>query len=828
MDRLRKNGGWIQLLILAMSLFMATPVLARERVINLEVAYKKVCFAGKCRTGIAVNNQIPAPTLHFKQGDHVTINVFNRLHEETAIHWHGLLVPWQMDGVLGVSQKGIRPGSVFHYQFPLLQAGTYWYHSHAALQEQLGLYGAIVIDPPKPSPYHYTKDYVVVLSDWSNTDPEQLFANLKKDGNYYSPRLPLQPSLSHFLHDYRYANAQEKQLLIRDYQMMQTMRMGIYDFSDIAYDAFLLNGRTVSNPWRARVRVGDVVRLRFIGAAANTIFHVKLPNTTMQMVQIDGNDVIPHEVTDFRIAPGETYDVLVTIKNSQPTIIYAASADTLGAAIGALITSSQQVVNYAQVTPFPEPPPVTREMMGAMHTDTASRQMPQTMMHDHHIMGMHHTAEHHSSVQTGMTMQHAMRMPTEPSIIGDTIDAPYSTHSHMNPTQMMGGSSKYHDLKAAVKTNDPDRPIKGIINMELFGYMNRFIWFINGKPEYEAQPIMLEPGQRYRLIFINNSMMHHPMHIHGHWFILRNGHGTYDPLLHTIDVPPGGTIIADIDTDASGQWMFHCHFLYHMFAGMSRILQYTSLIDIIKGDALPQNIISNTSYVNRPIVRVDKRPIDIGLVEHPEPHHQHMYFATLLEFGEDPYHNVQRITYKGLYGYDYNKIELFTNDAEFESGKVANADIDLFYWHLISQFWAVKGGANYFYRPAKKPYWQPGIGIEGLLPYFIETDVRGYYHSGSTKLDIELSRDTQITDNGFLRIAIRSIIASKRVTSAAIGSGLNQMRYIVRPYYRVMPGLTINLEFEHQQDYGSFNSLQKKFGESTNSNTLTVGFSALF
>nr|MBN5937490.1 multicopper oxidase domain-containing protein [Legionella anisa] len=277
-----------------------------NHVINLVVGYKTVYFAGKARKAIAVNNQIPAPTLHFKEGDRVTINVANHLDKGTAIHWHGLLVPWQMDGVEGVTQREIPPGSSFRYQFTLEQSGTYWYHAHAGLQEQQGLYGAFLIDPPMPPKYHYTKDYVVVLSDWSNTKPEQILANLKKDGGYYGPRFPLQPSLVKFIHDYRKASKEERQKLLDDYKMMQQMRMSIYDINDVAYDAFLLNGHPKSNPWTTPVKVGDTVRLRFIGAGGNTIFRVKIPGTTMQMVHVQGNDVKPYTINDFTIAPGET------------------------------------------------------------------------------------------------------------------------------------------------------------------------------------------------------------------------------------------------------------------------------------------------------------------------------------------------------------------------------------------------------------------------------------------------------------------------------------------------------------------------------------------
>lgn len=884
-----------------------------KRTVDLVIAYKMVNFAGKWRRAIATNDQIPAPTLRFKEGDHVTLNVYNHLDKPTAIHWHGMLVPWQMDGVEGVNQKSIPPGGVFHYQFTLHQRGTYWYHAHAGVQEQEGLYGAFIIDPPnKSTPYRYTKDYVVVLSDWSNTPAERVLTNLKKDGDYYSPRFPLQPSLMKFLHDYRKADSEERKKLIDDYKMMQQMRMSIYDISDVAYDAYLLNGQSKSCPWTAQVNVGDVVRLRFIGAPASTIYRVKIDGAKMEMVHVQGNDVKPYPIDDFSIAPGETYDVLVRIQKRRPYVIYAESIDTLGKAYGALVTDPKQPIDYQQVMPFPEPLPVTRDMMANMmmsgmdhgsmkmnmdetmpmehqqtttqssmnstsngsmdkmpanhakqetmsgkmknedsnhdaHSSMGSMQMNADMKMDHdmpmkssdmHSMGTmeEKTSSHagqmavaaHRQMKGGMkmdhgvSMDHSMKMPTEPTIIGDTISQPGSFQATTLGT-------KYQNLTAAVKTNDADKPVDGIIRMELFGYMDRFIWFINGLPEYKAKPILIEPNKRYRIIFTNNSMMRHPMHIHGHWFILRNGHGTYDPLLHTIEVPPGATAVADIDTDASGQWFFHCHHLYHMMTGMSRVFQYSTLIEIVKGTTQPQSYSANTAYINRPIVREDEvMPIDTSLVHHPMAHPTGLWLANFLDIGEDPFNNVQEFTFKGLYGPDYHKLEIYSDDAEINKGKIENADVDIFYWHLISQFWAIKGGTNYVYRPSKKPYWQPGIGIEGVMPFFIDTNVRSYYHNGSAKLDVELSRDTQITNNFLIRLGVRSILASKTVPIDEVGRGLNQMRYIIRPYYRLMPGFFIFTEYEHDQDYGVFKNIRRAEGESGSENTLTFGVSILF
>lgn len=895
---IHQNRGYSYAILLAVLLWVSTSALGAtaptEQCINLVVSYKVVNFGGLSRKAIAVNNQIPAPTLHFKQGDHVTINVYNHLDCGTTIHWHGILIPWQMDGVDHVTQRAIPPWGVFHYKFTLMQSGTYWYHAHSEAQEQDGLYGAFVIDPPQSPSYRYTKDYVVVLSDWSNCGGEKVLANLKKDGDYYSTKFPLQPSLMKFWCDYRKASCEERKNIIDDYKMMQQMRMSIYDISDVAYDAYLLNGKTKYCPWTVPVNVGDVVRLHFIGAAGSTIYRIKIPGVTMQMVHVQGNDVKPYTVNDFTIAPGETYDVLVRIEKNCPYIIYGESIDTFGKVYGALVTDPTQPIPYQQVIPFPEPKPVTRDMMdnmmsgmdhGAMDmNNSSSMMMPKRKMpmvhHDMKSMKMDEVQTmkmsgmksksikesmgkmgHAKASQTSesmkmgsnmnhdMSMDHSMdmNMPTEPAIISDCICLPTKISTMMNMNHQKGMSmdqmtmrqyvlcsdmtmgTKYQDLMAAVPTNNPDKPVDGVIRMELFGYMDHFIWFINGLPEYKAKPIIIEPGKRYRIIFVNSSMMRHPMHIHGHWFILRNGHGSFDPLLHTIEVPPGATAVADIDADASGQWFFHCHHLYHMMAGMARVFQYSTIIDVAECDAKPEHQLLPLTYANRAIVREDELlPLDHSLIHHPMGHHQGFWFASFLDLGEDPFHHVQKITFKGLYGSDYNKLELFTNDAEVNYGKIENADLDIFYWHLINQFWAIKGGANYFYRPAKTPYWQPGIGIEGLMPYFIDTNIRTYYHLGSTKLDAELSRDTQITNNFFVKTGIRGILATKTVTEDEVGNGLNLMRYIVRPYYRVAPGFNIFMEYEHEHDYGAFKTIQYREGSPTSEDTVTFGVAFLF
>ncbi len=517
-------------------LFTTYSASAAHSVVNLTISAKDVNYTGVTRPAIAVNDQIPGPILHFKEGDQVTIHVHNLLKQGTTIHWHGVLVPWQMDGVDGVSQLAIPPNSTFDYQFTLHQAGTYWYHAHTGLQEQEGLYGAFIIDPRQPSSYRYQEDKVIILSDWSNTPAQQILDHLK---TAKANKSPATTNPSH----------------------AQQMVMSPEDNSDVTYDAYLLNGHPPKNPWTSSVKVGDTLRLRFIGAAASTIYRVSIPDTKLQVVHVQGNDVKPYFVSDFIIAPGETYDVLVKITKDQPYVIHAESIDQRGTAIGVLLSHPQQAI-----------PSVIQD-----------------------------------NVVVKQRMQ-PMNMPMSAAAENTVAPPGDASQSHLTT------GTSYQTLTAAEKTNDPNKPITSVIHMRLSGRMDGYVWLINGLSEQQAKPILIQPGKRYRLIFTNSSMMDHPMHLHGHWFILRNGHGSYDPLLHTINVPPNATVVADVDADASGQWFFHCHNLYHMAAGMARIFRYTTLLAIANKTQKPEKEIHSGNYINRPIIRVDTLPINSALI----------------------------------------------------------------------------------------------------------------------------------------------------------------------------------------------------------------------
>ena len=810
---MQAQQGYIKKTVYYLLLFLftiASPgIQAKNSTVNLTIAYKRVHFAGKYVRAIAVNNQIPGPTLHFKQGDHVTINVYNHIDRGTSIHWHGIILPWNMDGVDGITQKAIPPGGVFHYKFTLHQYGSYWYHAHSELQEQEGVYGGIIIDPPKQH-LHYNKDFSIVLSDWNNTNPNKVYANLKKEGDFYAINKPMQPSLRQFFRDDHAAKTpQAKQQIRNAYKMMQTMRMSIYDISDVSYDAFLLNGHPATNPWTNQVKVGDIVRLRFIGAGANTSFQVKIPGASMQIIQVDGNNIKPYRVNYFTIAPGETYDVLIKITKNKPYIIYTESTDGLGVALGALLTQTNQKENYAAIKPFPKPKPIMMHSMpmsgpmsSASHAEMKGTvtQKSQSGMIMNHTMGMPNTInkqQHQKSMShaAGHTITTGYKKKSQKNSTHSKVDHTKKNNNHKNPDSL-SSPSKYDPMQSITKTNNPHQSVH-VINMNLGGFMDRYIWFLNGVPFYKAKPIMIQHGQWYRIIFTNDTMMNHPMHIHGHWFILRNGHGAYDPKLHTIDVPPGATIVADLHADQSGQWFFHCHNLLHMKAGMANIFRY---------EETPQ-----TAF--------------IGLYGHKNI----KWFSTSeLELSADFFNNTYEGSLNTLIGSDYNKLQLNAEDTEIKNGAIENANMDIFYWRLISQFWAVKGGVNYVYRPANTPYIQPGIGIEGLLPYFIQTDIRAYLHNGSAKLDMQFARNTQLTHHLFLKLSIDSLFATKTVRQDEIGSGLNSLQWIIQPYYQLNPNLALYLQYQHHNNYGVLKNILTEDNKSTSDNSYSIGLSLLF
>ncbi|MGH1427855.1 MAG: copper resistance system multicopper oxidase [Arenicella sp.] len=638
---------------------------------DLNVGYTAVNFTGKTRQATTVNNSLPAPVLRWKQGDTVTLNVHNNLAEDSSIHWHGIILPSNMDGVPGMSFAGIKPGESYQYQFTLNQSGTYWYHSHSGFQEQTGVYGAIVVDPIDPEPYAYDRDYVVLLSDWSDTKPSKIFANLKKLPHIYNMN-------ERTLRDWQREVSEKGFNAVRaDRAMWGQMRMSDRDISDVtgATYTFLMNGQTPAQGWYGKFNKGEKILLRFINGSAMTFFDIRIPGLKMTVVASDGQYIQPVSVDEFRIGVAETYDVIVEPSTEQAYTLFCQSIDRSGYARGTLAPHPDMA---AQIPEMDESPILSHTDMGMSHGNHGSHGANESssctpehaamghctiseQAHDHGSHSTNHHANHNakesaensctpehaamghctmpSEVSSNMPsndhghhaghhQQHAMANKPEPSCTAEHAAMGHcempeeQTHGHHNNQKivqnfasgkagygttkpisydnvkmgphidMLAESAQYRlddpgvglrnngrrvltyaDIFNLNKTPDPREPSREI-ELHLTGNMSRYMWSIDGVRGMKADPIMMKYGERVRITLVNDTMMNHPVHLHGVWSDLETGDGEYIPRKHTVVVQPGAKISYLVTADARGKWAYHCHLLYHMM-GMFREVHIT-------------------------------------------------------------------------------------------------------------------------------------------------------------------------------------------------------------------------------------------------------------
>ncbi|MEQ8747551.1 copper resistance system multicopper oxidase [Pyruvatibacter sp.] len=511
---------------------------------DLEVGPVTLDVSGRDIGGFAINGQVPAPLLRFTEGEDLTINVTNTLAVDTSIHWHGFVLPFEQDGVPGMSFDGIKPGETFTYRFKAPKAGTYWYHSHSGLQEGAGMYGPIIIEPNAREPFRYDRDYVVVLSDWHEDSPMQVFRNLKRSPDHYNG---IQRTVGEFFRD---ASDMGLGGAIDDRLAWGEMRMMPSDISDVQGYTYLMNGMNAGQNWTGLFEPGERVRLRFINASAMTFFDVRIPGLEMTVVQADANNVQPVTVDEFRIAVAETYDVIVRPRDDKAVTIFAETMARDGFARGTL---APRMGMEGEVPELRDPPRLTMADMdhGSMDGMDPAGMDP---------AGMDHSTMDHAAMGHDMSAM----------MSGEGDDPFYAPGSGLEPDAANGG--KFLSL-ADLRAQDPlydERPYDREIKLRLTGNMERYMWSINDKKLSEAEPIRLKYGERVRFTFINETMMAHPMHLHGMWKIVDVGAGKWNPLKHVLTVPPNVTISADVEVDAPGQWAFHCHLMYHMAAGMFR------------------------------------------------------------------------------------------------------------------------------------------------------------------------------------------------------------------------------------------------------------------
>ncbi|WP_372783311.1 copper resistance system multicopper oxidase [Phenylobacterium sp.] len=563
--------------------------------IALNIGHSALMVDGRHGHVVAINGTVPGPLIRLKQGQTVRIAATNNLDEDTSIHWHGVLVPFQMDGVPGVSFPGIKPGATFVYEFPVIQSGTYWYHSHSGLQEQEGHYGPIIIDPAGPDPVQFDREHVVVLSDFSFLHPHMIMAKLKQQAGYFNLQ---KETISGLL-------AGKDQTLQERIEWAK-MRMDPTDISDVTGAAykFLINGHGPSDNWTALFKPGERVRLRFINTGAQTIFNVRIPGLLMTVVAADGQNVRPVEVEEFQIGNAETYDVIVQPTEDKAFTLVAEAVDRSGMARATLAPREGLT---APTPPLRERPLAVMKDMGMDMSAMTGMAGGQAKGAAAPMAGMDHMAMGHAAAGRSMP---GMAMGAEPGIgpprirgsdaMGSMGGMQMSMRDPLNapdlklgpgvqtiapsPTDRTGEPGQglenvghrvlvYKDLIALAPNPDKRAPSRSM-DIRLTGNMERFMWGFDGEKfnEETTKPYPFRNGERVRVTLINDTMMAHPIHLHGHFFELAHGPRGFMPRKHTVTVAPGGKVTFDLTADAPGDWAFHCHMLYHMHGGMFRVV----------------------------------------------------------------------------------------------------------------------------------------------------------------------------------------------------------------------------------------------------------------
>ncbi|MEL4170264.1 MULTISPECIES: copper resistance system multicopper oxidase [unclassified Pseudomonas] len=548
---------------------------------DLFIGESPVNFTGHPRTAQTINGGIPGPLLRWREGDTVTLRVRNRLKDTTSIHWHGIILPANMDGVPGLSFKGIEPDGQYVYQFKVRQNGTYWYHSHSGFQEQSGVYGPLVIDAREPEPFQYERDYVVMLSDWTDEDPADVIRKLKKQSDYYNYN---KRTVGDFIDD---VASKGWGATVADRKMWAEMKMNPTDLADVsgATYTYLMNGQAPDMNWTGLFKPGERIRLRLINGSSMTYFDVRIPGLKMTVVASDGQYVNPVQVDEFRIAVAETYDVIIE-PTEQAYTLFAQSMDRTGYARGTLAARPGLA---APVPPLDPRPLVTMDDMGMGGMDHGSMGDMGAMDHGS-MQGMDHSqmpAMDHGSMQgmdhSEMPMMDHGAMPG----MGDMPTHPASEKDNpLVDMQAMSVKPKLDDPGMGLRNNgrrvltyadlrstfpDPDGREPGrTIELHLTGHMEKFVWSFNGVKFSDAAPLLFKYGERLRIVLVNDTMMTHPIHLHGMWSDLEDENGQFMVRKHTLDVPPGSRRSYRVTADALGRWAYHCHLLFHMEMGMFR------------------------------------------------------------------------------------------------------------------------------------------------------------------------------------------------------------------------------------------------------------------
>ena len=595
------SSAWLFVILFFLSAAPGWPAIVEY---DLTIEKKTISLTGYPAQAMTINGTIPGPTLRFHEGDIARIHVHNRMDVDTSIHWHGILVPPGMDGVPYVSFPPIAPGSTFTYEFPLRQSGTYWYHTHSDLQEQSGLYGGIVIEPGK-NHIRVDRDYVILFSDWTDEDPHEVLRTLKSGSDWYAIRKRNSQSILGAI----------RLGMLGDYLKQELQRMPPMDISDVAYDLFLANGKKEID---LAADPGEVVRLRIIDGSSTTNFYLEFAGGPMTIIAADGPAVAPVEEQRFLITVAETYDLLIRVPASGAYELRATAHDGSGYA-SAWIGSGDH--HPAPIVPKPNlyhgmghislkrilaltpagsmgmPDDAVDEgafdepgmaMMGGMHEmrdmDHSSKKM-QEIEHEGHGSAMGQETHPHPQPKSSVSGLLSEDISSHPDLASDGMDVrrPWPPYEGLRSTKPTAFSE--------------DREVREI-RLTLDGDMERFVWFLNNKPLSESDSILIRKGEVVRFIMINRTMMHHPMHLHGHFFRVVNNQGDYAPLKHTVNVAPMSTTVIEFDANEFGDWFFHCHLLYHMESGMARVVHYEGYSSDAAVASISHKLYSDHWYFN--------------------------------------------------------------------------------------------------------------------------------------------------------------------------------------------------------------------------------------
>jgi FtsP/CotA-like multicopper oxidase with cupredoxin domain len=509
--------------------------------VQLLIDERPVNYTGARRLATAINGQVPGPLLRWREGEEVTVQVTNRLAVQSSIHWHGVIVPADMDGVPGLSYPGIAPGETFSYRFKVNQHGTYWYHAHSRFQEQVGLYGPIIIEPRAGEQHGGDRDYVVLLSDWTDEDPEHIYAMLKRQSEYYNSHRRTVADL------YRDIRREGLRHAASDWDMWARMRMDPTDLLDVsaATYTYLMNGASPAGNWSGQFRPGERVRLRFINASSMTFFDVRIPGLPMSVIAADGQEVDPITVDEFRIGGAETLDVIVAPADQAYTI-FAQAMDRTGYARGTLTPGA----GVQAAVPALEP--AVQLELGDMGMDMRMQMTHTSMTHQMSPMWQHTRAEHGPGVD--MLVQQPSGRLDDPGV------------GLRNNGRRVLTYADLHTIGGSVDPREPQREIE----LHLTGHMERFMWSFDGEAFSQSQPLRFRHGELLRIVLINDTMMTHPIHLHGMWSEVENEEGAFALRKHTVSVQPAQRLSYRVSADALGRWAYHCHLLYHMEAGMFR------------------------------------------------------------------------------------------------------------------------------------------------------------------------------------------------------------------------------------------------------------------